>query len=194
MSLTTPTLRTDRLLLRPFEERDREDIYALQSDARVLEFWDSPPWTDRSRADTFLRTCRTMAETDRGVRVAVDRADDGSFIGWSTVLWSNPEFRTGELGYVLTEASWGRGYATEAAGALLDWALVAMDLNRVQSEVDTRNPASARVLQKLGFSLEGTLRENCIVDGVVSDSWMYALLRRERESVPSRAIDRRALT
>jgi RimJ/RimL family protein N-acetyltransferase len=126
--------------------------------------------------------------------VAVDRADDGSFIGWSTVLWSNPEFRTGELGYVLTEASWGRGYATEAAGALLDWALVAMDLNRVQSEVDTRNPASARVLQKLGFSLEGTLRENCIVDGVVSDSWMYALLRRERESVPSRAIDRRALT
>ena len=180
MPLTTPTLRTDRLLLRPFQDRDREDIYALQSDARVLEFWDSPPWADRSRADTFLARSRTMAEEDRGVRVAIDRLDDGSFVGWATALWSTPEFRTGELGYVLTEASWGNGYATEAAGALLDWALEAMDLNRVQSEVDTRNPASARVLAKLGFTLEGTLRENCIVDGVVSDSWMYGLLRRER--------------
>lgn len=54
-----------------------------------------------------------------------------------------------------------------------------MELNRVQSEADTRNAASARVLEKLGFLREGALRENCIVDGEVSDSWVYGLLRRE---------------
>jgi len=54
-----------------------------------------------------------------------------------------------------------------------------VELNRVQSEADTRNVASERVLEKLVFLREGTLRENCIVDGEVSDSWIYGLLRRE---------------
>jgi [ribosomal protein S5]-alanine N-acetyltransferase len=54
-----------------------------------------------------------------------------------------------------------------------------LDLNRVQAEADTRNAASARVLEKLGFVREGTLREDCVVNGDVSDSWVYGLLRRE---------------
>ena len=62
-----------------------------------------------------------------------------------------------------------------------------LDLNRVQPEADTRNAASGRVLEKLGFLREGTLRENCIVDGDVSDSWIYGLLRREWEQVQSRS-------
>ncbi|HEX3004917.1 MAG TPA: GNAT family protein, partial [Angustibacter sp.] len=70
-------------------------------------------------------------------------------------------------------------YATEAALALLAWAFETLDLNRVQAETDTRNLASARVLEKLGFVREGTLREDCVVDGDVSDSWVYGLLRRE---------------
>lgn len=62
---------------------------------------------------------------------------------------------------------------------MLQWAYDAVDLNRVQSEVDTRNIASSRVLEKLGFRREGTLREECIVNGVVSDTWIYGLLKRD---------------
>ena len=65
------------------------------------------------------------------------------------------------------------------------WAFNTLDLNRVQSEADTRNAASGRVLEKLGFLREGTLRENCIVDGEASDSWVYGLLRREWEQLQS---------
>ncbi|GMA86662.1 hypothetical protein GCM10025868_19120 [Angustibacter aerolatus] len=83
------------------------------------------------------------------------------------------------MGYVLAERVWGRGYATEAARAVLRWAFDTLDLHRVQAEVDTRNAASARVLQKLGFVLEGTLREDCVVAGEVSDTWVHGLLRRE---------------
>jgi len=68
---------------------------------------------------------------------------------------------------------------TEAAGALLRWAFDTLDLNPVQAETDTRNAASSRVLEKLGFVREGTLREDCIVDGEVSNTWVYGLLRRE---------------
>lgn len=103
----------------------------------------------------------------------------GAFVGWCCLSRWNPTYRSAAIGYVYAEAAWGRGYATEAAGALLDWAFAAWDLNRVQAELDTRNAASARVLEKLGFVQEGTLREDCVVDGEVSDSWVYGLLRRD---------------
>lgn len=179
MPLATPTLSTDRLRLRPFDDGDREAIYALQSDAHVLRYWDSPPWADRSRIDAFLDRCRRMADEGTGVRLAVDRASDGAFIGWCTLGSWNPEYRSAEIGYCFVQDVWGKGCATEAARSLLTWAFATLDLNRVQAEADTRNIGSARVLEKLGFVREGTLREDCIVNGDVSDTWVYGLLRRD---------------
>ena len=88
------------------------------------------------------------------------------------------------MGYCPDDAAWGHGYATEAGRALLQWAFDRLDLNRVQAETDTRNVASARVLEKLGFVREGTLREDCVVNGEVSDSWVYGLIRRQWQPSP----------
>ncbi|MFE6973078.1 GNAT family N-acetyltransferase [Streptomyces sp. NPDC057682] len=178
-SLPTPSLHTDRLRLRAFEPADADALFALHSDAHVLRYWDSPPWNDRGRAERFIAVCREMAVQGTGTRLAVDRASDGAFLGWCTVAQWDPVHRSASLGYCYSEAAWGHGYATEAAGALLGWAFDTLDINRVQAEADTRNGASARVLEKLGFVREGTLREDCVVDGVVSDSWVFGLLRRE---------------
>ena len=115
----------------------------------------------------------------------MERGSDGTFLGWCGRDALQPRLPQRGAGYCLDEAAWGHGYATEAARALLDWAYDTLDLNRVQAEADTRNAASARVLEKLGFVLEGTLREDCIVDGDVSDSWVFGLLEREwRPSSP----------
>jgi RimJ/RimL family protein N-acetyltransferase len=103
----------------------------------------------------------------------------GAFIGWCSLNRWNPDHRSASLGYCFDEAAWGHGYATEAARVLLRWAFGTLDLNRIQAQTDTRNVASARVLEKLGFVREGTLREDCIVNGEVSDSWVYGLIRRE---------------
>ena len=91
----------------------------------------------------------------------------------------NREYRSATIGYCLDDAAWGQGFATEAAGALLQWAFDTLQLNRVQAETDTRNTASSRVLERLGFVHEGTLREDCIVEGEVSDTAVYGLLRRQ---------------
>ena len=177
--LPTPTLLTRRLRLRPFDDTDANDLFELQSNAYVLRYWDSPPWSDRGRSERFIKACRQMAEEGTGARVAVDRDSDRAFIGWCHLSKWDPDYRSASLGYCFTDASWGHGYATEAARALLRWAFDTLDLNRVQAEADTRNIASARVLEKLGFVREGTLREDCVVDGEVSDSWVFGLLRRE---------------
>jgi ribosomal-protein-alanine N-acetyltransferase len=179
MSLPTPTLQTARLRLRPFGDADADAVFALHSNAEVLRYWDSPPWTDPARAAAFIARCTEMAEDGSGVRLAVDRLADGAFLGWCSLTRWDPGNRSAAIGFCYAEDAWGHGYATEAARALLQWAFDTMDLNRVQAEVDTRNAASARVLEKLGFVQEGTLREDCVVDGEVSDSWVFGLLRRE---------------
>lgn len=190
MPLPTPTLHTARLRLRPFEDADADDLFALHSSAHVLRYWDSPPWSSRDRADRFIAACRHMAEDGTGARLAVDRVADGAFIGWCGLIQWNPVHRSASLGYCYADAAWGHGYATEAARAVLRWAFETLDLNRVQAETDTRNVASARVLEKLEFVREGTLREDCVVDGDVSDSWVYGLIRREwSPPAPSLGID-----
>jgi RimJ/RimL family protein N-acetyltransferase len=179
MSVSTPTLHTSRLQLRPFKDSDANALYALHSNVHVLRYWDSPPWSDRRRAERFIATCQQIAEEGTGARLAVDRLSDGVFIGWCSLTRWNPDYRSASMGYCFEYAAWGQGYATEAARALLQWAFDTLDLNRVQAETDTRNAASARVLEKLGFVREGTLREHCVVDGDASDSWVYGLIRRE---------------
>lgn len=184
VSLPTPTLHTARLRLRPFADADAESIHALQSNARVLRYWDSPPWTERSRADEFIAVCRKMAVDGSGARFAIETRIDESFVGWCSMFRWNPVYRSLGIGYCLDEPSWGKGYATEAVRAMLLWAYDTLDLNRVEAEVDTRNAASARVLEKLGFQREGMRREDCIVAGEVSDSWIYGLLRRDWQAEP----------
>jgi [ribosomal protein S5]-alanine N-acetyltransferase len=179
MSLPTPTLLTPRLRLRPVTDADADALFALHGNARVLRFWDSPPWGERERAERFIAACRQMAEDGSGARPVIESLSDGVFLGWCGLTRWNPDYRSASLGYCYHEAAWGHGYATEAAEGLLRWAFDALDLNRVQAETDTRNTASAHVLEKLGFRREGTLREDCIVNGDVSDSWVYGLLRRE---------------
>lgn len=134
-------------------------FFALHSNVHVLRYWDSPPWTERVRADRFIAMCRKMEDEGTGARVAIDRASDGAFVGWCGLTRWNPDYRSASLGYVLGDAMWGHGYATEAAHALLR--------------------ASARVLEKIGFVREGTLREDCVVNGEVSDSWVFGLIKRE---------------
>jgi RimJ/RimL family protein N-acetyltransferase len=179
MALSTPTLQTDRLRLRPIVDSDADALFSLHTDPYVLRYWDAPPWSERERADQFIASCRNMTEDGTGTRVAIDRLADGTFIGWCSLTRWNPDYRSASMGYCLDASAWGHGYATEAARALLRWAFDTLDLNRVQAETDTRNAACARVLEKLGFVREGTLREDCVVNGEVSDSWVYGLIRRE---------------
>lgn len=85
--------------------------------------------------------------------------------------------RSAEFGYWLGEPYWGGGYATEAVRGFTDWAFGAFDLVRLYAMVFVYNPASARVLEKAGFTREATSRAAAIKDGQVWDEWLYAKVR-----------------
>jgi RimJ/RimL family protein N-acetyltransferase len=112
------------------------------------------------------------------LRLGIDRVASGTLLGTCALWGINAQCRRAEIGYVLDPRAWGRGYMHEALCALLDYAFAELDLNRVEADTDPRNERSARLLDRLGFSKEGLCRERCIVEGEVSDSAMYGLLRR----------------
>jgi RimJ/RimL family protein N-acetyltransferase len=87
--------------------------------------------------------------------------------------------RRAEIGYVLGRPYWGLGHIHEALQALLRYAFQILDLNRLKADIDPRNRASAKTLDRLGFQREGHLQARWIVNGEISNTWLYGLLQRE---------------
>lgn len=172
-------LHSPRLRLRPLGATDADALFAIHADPRFTRFWSSPPWTERAQADALIAADQMGLAEGVHVRLGIERLGDATLLGTCTLYNIHPTNRRAELGYGLGPAHWGQGYAGEAVRALLAWGFGPLGLHRVEADIDPDNTASAALLSRLGFQLEGRLRERWIVGGVVSDSAMYGLLARE---------------
>lgn len=171
-------IRTARLTLRPLDAADADALFAIFSDPQVMRYWSSPPWTTRDQAHAFIERDRSGFESGAHLRLGIARTDDGALLGQCTLFSIHAGCRRAEVGYGLGRPHWGQGYVHEALLALLNYGFEQLNLNRVEADVDPRNTASAKVLERLGFRKEGHLHERWIVAGEVSDSALYGLLRK----------------
>ncbi|HET7065201.1 MAG TPA: GNAT family N-acetyltransferase [Rudaea sp.] len=170
------TLRTDRLLLRPLREADAPAIFAIRSDPTIMRYASSLPLTSLDQAEAFITRETAGMAAGESLRLGLQRLEGDALIGTCILFHMNSQCRRAELGYELRHDAWGRGYMHEALVALLDFGFAELQLNRVEADIDPRNEASARSLERLGFTREGLLRQRWIVDGEVSDSALYGLL------------------
>jgi len=178
-ALVHPQLRTPRLELRPLRASDAADLHAVFSDAKVMRYWSTAPWTRIEQAsDTIDQDLRQMSTGDY-LRLGVELTETHSLVGTCTLFDIHPTCRRAELGYGLASTAWGRGYMHEALTALLEYGFTELGLHRVEADVDPRNAASVRALERLGFVREGLLRERWIVGTEISDTLFYGLLNRE---------------
>jgi RimJ/RimL family protein N-acetyltransferase len=174
-------LATTRLALRPIQDDVAPALFDIFSDPRVMRYWSSPPWSSLTSArETIAADAAPMRAGDY-LRLGLELRETGELVGTCTLLAFVPQCRRAELGYALRATRWGCGYMHEALLALLAFAFGALDLNRLEADVDPRNLASVKVLERLGFRNEGHLRERWIVAGEISDSGLYGLLRRDWE-------------
>ena len=183
-SFSDLTLRTARLELRPLAPVDAEALFALKSDAIVQRYGSHTPWTELQQAIDYIERDRRSMADGQHVQFAVVRREDDAMLGTCTLYQLDAQCRRADVGYALLPSAWGRGYANEAAIALLDWGFETLALNRVEADIDPRNTASARALERLGFTREGHLRERWIVGGEACDSLIYGLLAREWKARP----------
>lgn len=174
MSVPT-TIPLSRALLRPWRRGDAESLTRHADDREVWRNMRDRfphPYTLRDAKEwlAFIET------TPAGATFAIEV--DGEAVGGIGFEPLADVFRVGcELGYWIGKPHWGKGITTEAVRAVTEHLFTHFDFIRVQASVFSWNPASARVLEKAGYTLEATNRRSMIKQGEVGDRWLYVRLR-----------------
>lgn len=171
--MTHPEIETERLLLRPFRLADAPEVQRLAGAREVAAgtLTIPHPYPDGAAEEWISSTAQNADAVD----FAIERFEDGALIGAIGLRYERAHDRA-ELGYWIGVPFWGNGYATEAATAVLR-AAFETELNRVYAVHFATNPASGRVLQKIGMTHEGTLRAHVLKWGEYRDIEAYAILR-----------------
>lgn len=181
-AITPVVLTTPRLQLRFVNEGDVDAIFRLFSDSEALRYWSFAPWTDRADAEENVRDTQQAYADGSVLTFAITLATSGEMIGKCRLSKFSEQNRRCEIGYILDRAHWGKGYAREALATLISHAFGALDLLRIEADVDPRNRASTLLLERLHFVHEGHLRQRWIVAGEVCDTDFYGLLRQDWEA------------
>jgi Acetyltransferases, including N-acetylases of ribosomal proteins len=175
----SPTLDTARLRLRPLVDADVAALFSFFGDPEAMRYWSRPELKSIDEAEAMLHDIQTSGRSGGFIQLGIARREDDLVIGTCTLYRIQRDHRRAELGYIIRRDHWGRGLAREALTALLDHAFSTLGLHRLEADVDPRNAASIRLVESLGFKLEGRLRERYFVSGDIQDSAIYGLLAPE---------------
>ena len=176
-----PTIETGRVRLRHLEESDTDSLFEIFSDREALRFWGFPPFNERAEAAKLLAEIHDYFRQKTLFQWGIAQKTDDKIIGTSTLFRLDEQSRRAEIGYILNRRHWGKGLAIEALTALLNFAFEKMNLHRIEADIEPRNAASVKTIERLGFRREGYLRERWIVGGEIQDSLFYGLLRSDWE-------------
>jgi RimJ/RimL family protein N-acetyltransferase len=174
---STSVLATARLKLRWLDEDDAAAQFAIFSDPEVMRFIDAP-WTRMDQAEDAVKEALAYRRDGTGVVFGIELPDTGEIVGNVNLHRFFERNRRCETGYAIASAHQGKGYATEALTALIEYGLRELDINRFEADINPANTASRRVLDRLGFRLEGLMPERWVTCGKTEDTAFYGLLKR----------------
>jgi RimJ/RimL family protein N-acetyltransferase len=171
-------IETNRLLLRHAALEDIDAVFRLFSNPELMKYWNTLPQTDRSQAQATVERMMARIDSDDGLELIIVLKASGEAIGTCALHNLHAPSRRAEIGYSLDPPFWGKGYMQEALERLVEHAFTVLHLNRLEADIDPANLASARSLERLGFTKEGFMPERWIVGDTFSDTAFYGLLKR----------------
>lgn len=175
-----PQLPTARLLLRGFKPEDEAAFQAFATEEDFWKFLPGPALNNELVARFIAARVEEAANpSGRDWVFAVEEVAMQRAIGMVRLSIASSEHRQGNIGFSMDGRIRGRGYASEAMRALLDFGFITLGLHRITALADVENARSHVVLEKLGFRREGILRQNFHMRGAWRDSDLFALLRSE---------------
>ena len=173
---TQPTLTTARLVLRPFALSDAREVQRLAGDREIAAVTISIPHPyEDGMAEAWINTHAGDFERDVAVNYAITLAADGTLLG-AIGLRLELQHKRAELGYWIGKPYWGRGFASEAGQVIVDYAFRSLHLRKIYAHHMAINPASGRVMKKLGMIYEGKMRDHVLKWGVHQDVEAYGLV------------------
>ena len=179
-----PLLQTDRLVLRNLRPQDAPAILRIFGDPEVTRYYDLDTFADLTQVADLIERFKQRYLNQIGIRWGIARKDaEADLIGTCGYnIWIQDHAR-GVIGYDLARDMWRQGIMSEALDAVVRFGFVEMGINRIETPVFAENAASRRLLEKLNFKSEGTLREYEFLKGRFVDLEMYALLQKEWQAI-----------
>ncbi|PMB53256.1 GNAT family N-acetyltransferase [Fischerella thermalis CCMEE 5201] len=180
-----PTLQTQRLTLRPFCVADAGDVQHLAGAREIaaMTLIIPHPYED-GMALEWIKTHPIAFSEGKDVNFAIALNNTGKLCG-AIGLGVNQEHNHAELGYWIGKSFWGKGYCTEAAKAVLRYGFEKLGLHRICASHFSHNPASGRVMQKIGMTYEGCRRQHICKWGQYEDIIDYGILKSEWQNLES---------
>jgi RimJ/RimL family protein N-acetyltransferase len=181
MTLQDGSIRTERLLLRPFVPDDLDALHAMFGDPEVTRYLDHGPLSREATHDLLKRISgmTRIDERHNELRLAVELQASGQVIGDVSLWRTSVKHNQGEIGFVLHPEHQGRGYALESMRELLRIGFEEAGLHRIVGRCDAENVASASLMERLGMRREAHFRENELIKGAWSDGLVFAMLASE---------------
>ncbi|MCB0210081.1 MAG: GNAT family N-acetyltransferase [Anaerolineae bacterium] len=174
--MLSETIKVDPLLLRPYRLTDVEAVFSFASDKEWAKYLPLPEPYTYSDAEAFIASQILL---DKELHQSWAITDQDKPIGGINIRF-DLQNQAAEIGYSIARPYWGRGFMTLVAGAIVDVAFETyLELHRIRAMADARNIASLRVMEKLGMTREGCLRQNRRVRGHFIDEVRCGLLRHE---------------
>ena len=175
-----PTLETERLVLRPLTQQDAPAIQRLAGRRETADTTISIPHPySEQQAREWIAGLAEIFTKGKFVVFGMQLKSGGNLVGTAGLRDIETEHSLAELGFWVAVEAWGHGYATETARAVLAFGFEQLALNRIYAHHMVRNPASGRVLAKIGMKHEGVLRQRVRKWGKFEDVVAMALLREE---------------
>lgn len=174
-----PRLETERLILREMKSNDKEDIFQSFSDENVTKYFSMNPFTSVKDSEKIIKRAQDLFEQGKGIQWGIVTKEGSNLIGTCGFeTWRKESFR-GEIGYDLRQSHWGKGFMSEALQAIIQYGFEHMGLNRIEATTRSDNTRSINMLYRLGFKMEGILRERVYWEGTFYDQVFVSLLKKE---------------
>ena len=177
-----PVLETERLVLREITPEDAGDLYRIFSDEEAMRYWSCRPFTSSRQAEGLIESMAQAFQQGAGIHWAITWRDEGRLIGKCGYNEWRKAHRRGDISYIIARDQWGKGLVSEALAAILKYGFNQMNLHSIEAGVTPGNDGSTRMLQRLGFRLEGHLKESFLVEDTFVDSLIYSLLRQDYQA------------
>ena len=170
-------LTTERLTLRPLSIADAPALFAARSDPMVMRYWDWPAQTSIQQVENVIADHDSEIADGNVLWWVAALTADGPAIGECDLSEIDHHHRRAEVGFLFSRAAWGKGYAFEAMQAVMAHAFDDLKLERLSARVHAGNGASSRLLGRLGFAHEGTLKRHIMRAGERRDCEIYGFVR-----------------
>jgi ribosomal-protein-alanine N-acetyltransferase len=173
-------LQTQRLHLRPVRPTDAPDLLAARGDPEAMRWWDWPPQTSAEAIRAIIERHAEEIASGAVLWWAVALSPRGPAIGECDLSEIDHHHRRAEIGFLFRRSAWGQGYAHEAAARVIRHAFEDLALERLWARAHAGNTASRRLLERLGFAHEGTLKGHVLREGERRDCVLYGLNRNKK--------------